>query len=78
MTNETTMFELLQEMKQQMKSFQIKVEEMQQQQTAFSSEQEVDEDDNASGNLVELMESIKSFLEVASSVTVTNSDHKNS
>jgi len=78
MTNETTMIELLQEMKQKMKSLQNKVEEMQQQQqqTPSSSGQEFEEDDDATGNLVELLESTESFLEVAFSMTVTNSDHK--
>lgn len=74
MTNETTTIELLQEMKQKMESLQ----EMQQQQqrTSSSSGQEFEEDDDATGNLVKLSESTKSFLEAAFSVTVANSDRK--
>ena len=73
-----TTLELSKEMKQQMVSLQSKVNEMQQQQKQHSTagDHEEMEDEDSSGDLVELSETTKAFLKAAFSGTVTNADRK--
>ena len=73
---EKTMIELLKEMQRQMVSLQSKVDEMQQKQQPTAVDHEAIEDEDGSGNLVELSETTKSFLEAAFSATITNTDCK--
>ena len=71
-----TTIDLLKEMQRQMVSIQIKVDEMQQKQHPTAVDHEVIEDEVGSGNLVELSETTKSFLETAFSATVANTERK--
>ena len=73
---EKTMVELLKKMQRQMVSLQSKVDEMQQKQHPTAVDHEAIEDEDGSGNLVELSETTKSFLEAAFSTTVANIDRK--
>ena len=75
---EKTTLELLKEMKQQMVSLQSKVNEMQQQQKQHSTagDHKEIEDEDSLGDLVELLETTKAFLEAAFSRTVANADRK--
>ena len=73
---EKTTVELLKEMQRQMVSLQSKVDEMQQKQHPTAVDHEAIEDEDGSGNLVELSETTKSFLEAAFSATVANTDRK--
>ena len=59
-----------------MVSLQSKVDEMQQKQHPTAVDHEAIEDEDGSGNLVELSETTKSFLEAAFSATVANTDRK--
>ena len=68
--------ELLKEMQQQMVPLQSKVDEMQQKQHPTAVDHEAIEDEDGSENLVELLETTKSFLEAAFSMTVANTDRK--
>ena len=71
-----TTIDLLKEMQRQMVSLQSKVDEMQQKQYPTAVDHEVIEDEDGLGNLVELSETTKSFLEAAFSATVANTDCK--
>ena len=71
-----TTIDLLKEMQQQMVSLQSKVDKMQQKQHETAVDHKVIEDEDGSGNLVELSETTKSFLEAAFSTTVANTDCK--
>ena len=75
---EKTTLELLKEMKQQMASLQSKVNEMQQQQKQHltAGDHEEIEDEDSLGDLVELSETTKAFLEAAFSGPVANADRK--
>ena len=73
---ETTTIDLLKAMQQQMVSLQSKVDEMQQKQHTTAMDHEAVEEGDGSGNLIELSETTKSFLEAAFSATVANTDRK--
>ena len=73
---EKTTIDLLKEIQRQMVSLQSKVDKMQQKQHPTAVDHEVIEDEDGSGNLVELSETTKSFLEAAFFATVANTDRK--
>ena len=76
----TSTMDLLKEMKEQMATLTSKVETLQQKQASDVSvmvqEEEDNEDEDLSGNLVSLSESTHAFLEAAFSPTLANADRK--
>ena len=78
MTNESSALEVLQEMTQQMAALQNNVDEIQQQHPPVQNGgmQEGDEEEEITGNLMELSKSTATFLELAFLVTIKNADCK--
>ena len=73
----TITMDLLKEMKEQMATLTSKVETLQQKQASDASLMiQEEEDDELSGSLVSLSESMHAFLEAAFSTTLTNADRK--
>ena len=76
----TSTMDLLKEMKEQMATLTSKVETLQQKQASDASvmvqEEEDNEDEDLSGNLVSLSESMHAFLKATFSTTLANMDRK--
>ena len=78
MISKSSALKLLQEMKQQMAALQNNVDEIQQQHPSVQNggTQEGDEEEEITGNLMELFKSTATFLELAFLVTIKTADCK--
>ena len=76
MSGDESTIKLLEEMKKQMSDLQGQVERMQCMGTSASFEDPGEEEDLPTGELVELLEQTRTFLEAAFSATLSNADRK--